>query len=267
MEHANLDNELTDQSFSTLFTEICELYDTFLSPCKPFARAYQTLSVNTKEKHQMTFHYIESYCPSKTYESKTKMIAPSVISVGSPKSVDLACRTIFFGFDEYNLNHQDSLTSALEELKTKLMKLGRKPEFKDKTMSYESSFPFSFDEVGDESIEEQLELVPVYRESLKNLLNLGFDKDLLLEIPKNECTDNYRNVALLGFFVNETERKYLFRLGFWEGFQLEKKEFEKLKEIVTKYKFEISVDDCHKRKTHENISIEELEKICDAIQK
>jgi len=249
-----------NQTVSILFTDICGIYEMFLSPYKPFVNACQSLSLDTKDKSNLTFHYIESYYPSEGYKSNVKQIDTDTLMIRPPKDVSMVCRATLFGFDHYNSDHQDSIAVILEKLKTRLMELEIKPDYSSRMVSYDSSTRLKLQRVEDNFLQHQLELVPLYREALQNLLNLQFEKDLLLQIPKSEN-------ALLAFIVNEPEKKYTFNMGIWEGFQMNKEEVDKLVQIITKNELKIFVDDCQQKKRHEDISTEELEKICVSPQK
>jgi hypothetical protein len=106
-----------------------------VSKCKPYARAVQSLSLNSG-KGRLECRYIESYYPLKDYSIRVEL-GLFVTGINIPTETSLGGTITFLDFDENKIEHQEMLMQALKNLNRKLSQIERKPFYKNKLMSYD----------------------------------------------------------------------------------------------------------------------------------
>jgi len=252
------------------FKEICELYDSLLHRCEPYAKAYQNLSLSTKSSEKsLCCRYIEGYYPQAGYSARTKD-AINVTAIGSPSYNAMASRFTFLGFDENKSKHQDMITEAVKDLKLELKEMGRTPSCHEKFVEFRSSEsaienPEFYKEAGADFIKKQIELVPFYRKAMNNLVGLDFNKDYYFEFDAGRILGNkYKLCERFFFIVEESEKRNWFELTKWKDSHLEKEEFERMKNLIESYGFSgISVRDHTETdfSTTRNLSIDKLNEL------
>jgi hypothetical protein len=252
------------------FKEVCEFYDLLLRKCEPYAKVYQSLSLSTRAPEKpLTCRYIEGYYPQVGYNARVKDAA-SIIVIGSPSYNAMASRFTFLDFDESKPKHQDMITEAVKELKLKLKERGRASEYNDKLVVFASSEsaledPTFYQQAGIDFINKQMELIPVYRRTLNNLVGLNFNKDYYYEFDAGRITNAHYIIAGRFFFgVEESKNRRVFEMTRWKDFQMEKDEFERMKNLLENHEFkDISVNDHAEDSAHSlsNLSIEQLREL------
>jgi hypothetical protein len=258
------------QDHQKFFKEVCEFYDLLLHRCEPYARAYQSLSLSTRPSDKPLYcRYDESYYPQAGYGVRVKD-AIGVFAMDIPSNTSIASATTFLGFDENKSEHQDMITEAVKKLKLKLKERGRTPFYYEKLVAFTSSEtaltdPTVYQQAGTDFIEKQMELVPLYRETINNLMGLDFNKNYYYEFDIGKVTDTHNIYGRFLFFVEESNNRRFLNVTTWKGFHMKEEEFENLEHIIKNHRFsDISVNDHTKEYPHNrlpNMSIDKLREL------
>ena len=252
---------------SRLSENVFSLNDIILHRCEPYARAVQSLSLNSRpENKPLNCMYIEAYYPQKGYGAYVKESIDTV-TVALPSATNLGGNIDFLDFEEYNPKHQDMITESVKKLRLKLKERGRKPFYHDKLVSYNSSEtvlidPAVYQQAGKDFIEKQLELVPYFRETLINLMGLDFKKKFFFELDVPGLEESYCNYAYLLFLADDQKNYRELNVRFFnKKFGLSKEELERLKKIISENGLNITIEDQVRDLPRRTCSIDELEMI------